>query len=555
MFKRLIIINLLLLSLAGCGPGVHNISQLRVQISNFPESFSPVKTNEFDGIVFQFLTERDSTDKLVSNLVDISEKISINDTITLFGFALKESAKWYDGTPVSREDVNFSLKINRCGLSTVSSAGNFHLSPITSFIEDPNDERAFQLQVRGNAEYGRAIAGDFLVMPEHVFDPQGILRQYDLAFVSEVSEEDTPEPLREYFDGYNAIPPYDSVYFKGSGPYQIESYYPGQSITLALSASAQQIRNGAQPLPEKINYLLITDPTAARFAIQNDEVDLITQVPATEFVQLEAFNKKENKLNLYKQASFKFVFLGFNVRQEKLKSASTRIALAHMLDVQSIMEAVRLGYAEPTVGPVHPVLSDLYNDKIEPYPFEPDTGRALLQKAGWRFASGAWKNPAGEELAFSLTYNGANSDYQKIALIVQDQMKKLGVNVTLLPEEAGNLNKQLRSHQFDATIYSFVGSPRAFDFTPLFHSASTEPGKLNFVGFGNDQSDKAIENAILATDRAELGRHLKDLQAIIHQECPMVFLYYEQSLIAASKKFPRLNISYYRPGYDPVGFY
>ena len=555
MFKRLIIINFLMLSLAGCEPAIHDVSQLRVQISKFPESFSPIKTNEFDGIIFQFLTERDSTDKLGSNLVDISDKISINDTITLFGFELKESAAWYDGTPVSREDVHFTLKLNKCGLSTVSTSGGFHLSPITTFIEDPDNERAFQLQVSGNAEYGREIVGDFVVMPEHIFDPLGILRQYDLPFVSEVSEEGAPEPLKEYFDGYNAIPPYDSLYFKGSGPYQIESYYPGQSITLTLIAPAEQTRNSSQPVPDKINYLMITDPTAARFAIQNNEVDLITQVPAPEFVQLEEFNKKENRLNLYKQAGFRFVFVGFNVRREKFRDAATRIALTHMVDVQAIIDAVKLGYAQRTIGPVHPVLSDLYNERIEPYPFEPDASRVLLEKAGWHFADGSWKNPAGEELAFDLTYNGANSDYQKIALIFQSQMKKLGVSVTLVPEDAGNLTKQLRSHQFDATIYSFVGSPRAFDFTPLFHSSSAEPGKLNFVGFGDEQSDKAIESAILATNRADMGRHLKDLQTMIHEECPMVFLYYEQSLIAASKKFPRLNISYYRPGYDPVGFY
>lgn len=555
MFKRLIIINFLLLGLASCRPAIHDVSQLRVQISKFPESFSPIKTNEFDGIVFQFLTERDSTDKLVSNLVDISDKISINDTITLFGFELKESAVWHDGTPVSREDVHFTIKLNKCGLSTVSTSGHFHLSPITSFIEDPDNERAFQLQVKGNTEHGREIAGDFMVMPEHIFDPRGVLRQYDLGFVSEVSDEDAPEPLVQYFDGYNAIPPYDSVYFKGSGLYQIESYYPGQSITLSLTAPAEQTGNGSQPAPEKINYLMITDPTAARFAIQNDEVDLITQVPAPEFVQLEEFNKKEKRLNLYKQAGFKFVFVGFNMRRKKFSDPATRLALAHVMDVQAIIDAVKLGYAQRTVGPVHPVLSDLYNEKIEPYRFEPDTSRALMEKAGWRFANGVWKNPDGEELAFGLTYNGANSDYQKIALIVQSQMKKLGVSVTLVPEEAGNLNKQLRSHQFDATIYSFVGSPRAFDFTPLFHSSSAEPGKLNFVGFGSERSDKAIESAILATNRGDMGRHLKDLQAMIHEECPMVFLYYEQSLIAASKKFPRLNISYYRPGYNPVGFY
>jgi ABC-type oligopeptide transport system substrate-binding subunit len=104
-------------------------------------------------------------------------------------------------------------------------------------------------------------------------------------------------------------------------------------------------------------------------------------------------------------------------------------------------------------------------------------------------------------------------------------------------------------------LYSFVGSPRAYDYSPLFHTGSAAPGKMNFSGFGTNQSDQEIEKAILSTSREEMAVHLKKLQQILYVERPIVFLYFEQSLIATSKRFPRLNISYYRPGYDPVGFY
>jgi peptide/nickel transport system substrate-binding protein len=555
MNQKLRLLGYSLLFLAGCNSQVDNPSQLRIQINRFPESFSPIKTNEFDGIIFQFLSERDSTDKIVSNLAELSEKIAINDTISLFGFTLKSSAEWAHGVPVSKEDVFFTLKLNKCRLRSGISSGNFHLDAIKVFRPDSTNPQFFQLETHGNPEYTRSVAGDFLVMPEHIFDPQKSLRAYSLEEISTFNEENAPDDVKKYFDAFNGIAPYDSVYFKGSGPYQIESYYPDQSISLVLTGTDKEKLPSQLQLADKINYVMITDPTAARFALQNNEVDIITQVPATEFVQLEAFNKTSNSLNLYRQAGFKFVFFGFNTRQSKFSSKDVRIALSHIIDVQGIIDAVRLGYAEPTVGPVNPVLSDLYNDDISAYNYNPDQSRALLEKSGWNFNGDNWKNDAGETLDFELTYNGTNPDYQKIALIVQSEAKKIGVQVNLAPEESGTLLKRLRSHQFDAVLYSFVGSPRAYDYSPLFHTASAAPGKMNFSGFGTDESDQEIEKAILSTSREEMAIHLKKLQQILHEERPIVFLYFEQSLIATSKKFPCLNISFYRPGYDPVGFY
>jgi peptide/nickel transport system substrate-binding protein len=376
MNRRIQLFCFFLIWLTGCSSPGDFPTQLRIQINRFPEGFSPIKTNEFDGLVFQFLTERDSVDKLVSNLVEISEKIAINDTITLFEFVVREDAVWADGVPVTREDVHFTLKLNKCGLRNDASSGKLHLDPVKQFHPDSSNERAFSLEAHGNPEYTRAIAGDFLVMPEHIFDPEGVFLNYDLPFMSEVGKDNTPTDLGEYFESYNRIPPYDSVYFKGSGPYQIQSYYPDQSITLSLTETRSRKLPVDFQLPEKISYLMISDPTAARFALQNNEVDIVTQIPASEFVQLEDFNKTAGSLNLYRQPGFRFVFFGFNTRQPMFSDSSVRIALSQVIDIQSIIDAVRLGYADPTIGPVHPVLRDLYNHDISPYSFNPERGKA-----------------------------------------------------------------------------------------------------------------------------------------------------------------------------------
>lgn len=532
-----------------------NVPQLRVQLKEFPSSFNPLNANDFDGIIFQLLTESDSSGIITSNLLEQFEQSITNDTINAIRFELKQGIAWHDGREVTREDVLFSIKLSKWVQIQASNTSSFNLAPIKKFVPDSANDLAFVLEMEGNPEFNRAISGDYLIMPEHVFDSLRLLRKYDLEYVSGLTEENCPQELIDYANAFNQIPPFDPVFFKGSGPYEIESFVPGQSITLAYRQNWWKKVPSRIILPRRVDYVVVTDAKAARFALQTKELDLITQIPPAEFRQLESFNEKFQSLNLYSQAGFRLVFLGFNTRIDKFNKKSTRLALAHLLDVQKIIEVVRFGYAHTTVGPVHPVLSDLYNSDLTVVSQNTDRAKQLLAEAGWSLINNTWVNSDGEKLGFELMYNASNQDYEKIAQIIKSEAEKVAIEVTLVADESSSVNTKLRSHQFEATLWSVVGSPKAFNFSPLFHTDAAQPGRLNFTGFGNEATDIIIENSVAAQSREEMAIHLKQLQSTLHSECPMIFLYFEQSLIGANKDFPRLNISYNRPGYDVVGVF
>lgn len=531
---------------------------LNIAITNFPDSFNPIISSgnqslEVNRLVYEFVQKIDTTGIIQPFLNDNLRQEIINDSLSAAYSELSESARWPNGQPMSPHDIALSIKLRKTPL--INTGSPFDLYPITAGMFQQDSENSIQLLVKGNPQYAKVIAGDYLVIPEYIFDSLHIWRKYDLAYLSNLTDSTAPDELLSYATAFNKLPPYDSVFFEGSGPYEIESVIPDQSISLALRDDWWKEIPAQIDLPGKINFVVIPDATAARFALQNGQIDLMTLVPATEFVQLEKFNESEKSLNLYRQAGFRLVFLGFNTRLNKFSDSRTRQALAHLLDIPSIIDAVKLGYADQTAGPVHPVLDDLYNDTLHVYEQNIEATRKLLIDAGWAFSGEEWVNRQGEKLEFRLQYNGTNKDYEKIALIVKEEAARAGINVEIVQEEGSQLNRKLRSHQFEATIWSFIGSPTAFDFTPLFHTRAARPGNLNFTGFGNARSDQAVEKALLSRTRGEMGSRLKELQQELHKECPMIFLYYEQSLIAASKKFKRLNITYYKPGYDPVGVF
>lgn len=526
-----------------------------VALSNFPDSFNPVLSSgnqslEVNRLVYEFLQRADSTSIYYPYLVSDIKQTTTDSSLKAVFYPLR-TPTWSDGKPLTAEDIAFSVKLRKTPVAGLGSP--FQLGSIESLSIDPTGK--IELGLKGNSLYALVNRGDFMVIPEHVFDSLHIWRKYDLEYLSQLNDSTAPTDLLEYARAFSNIPPYDPVFFQGSGPYRIETVVPDQSISLVRREDWWKEVPDNIRLPQRINFVVIPDATAARFALQNGEIDLMTQVPANEFTQLEQFNRKNQSLNLYRQAGFRFAFLGFNTRKAMFSDQRTRLAIAHLLDIPAIIEAVKMGYADETIGPVHPVLKDLYNDSLPPYKLDTAYAVKLLKNAGWSFLGRHWQNSDGKVLEFTLRYNAANRDYEKIAVIVKDAAAKAGISITLLPMEGGMLNQKLDSRDFEAVLWSFVGSPTAFDFSPLFHSNAVSPGLMNFTGFSTPASDEAIKAALTAPTLEEMGKHLKVLQAALHEQCPMIFLYFEQSLIASSKKFLKLNITYYRPGYDPVGVF
>ncbi len=557
MPKNPLCLSIILACCLSCAERDQN-SSLTIRLSAYPDSFSPISSSavsnlESSKLVFEHVNKFDSTGRVVPHVASDFSQTVLNDTLSLFRFRINDSARWANGQPIGFEDIALTLKLSKTPLMP-NGTSIFSLAPLHTIEKDTVDERVFNLVITGNPDYAKMISGDFQVIPEHIFDSLHIWRKYEMAYVSSLTEATAPPELLQYAAAYKALSPYSQKFFEGSGPYKIDAFVPDQSISLSLRDDWWKEVPSHRSLPKRISMVAIPDATAARFALQNGEIDLMTQIPATEFIQLEKFNAGAHSLNLYRQAGFRFIFLGFNTRVPKFSDSQTRVAIASLLDIPAIIDAVKLGYADATVGPVHPVLKELYNDLLQQYSHDTARSTRMLREAGWRYSEGGWVRN-GEKLAFDLKFNGANKDYEKIALIVSEAASKVGIKVGVEAEESSSLNQELKAHQFEAVIWSFVGSPTAFNFSPLFHSDATAPGHLNFTGFATPESDRAIEAALVARTKQEMGEHLKVLQQTLHDECPMIFLYFEQSLIATSKKFPKMNITYYRPGYDPVGVF
>ena len=94
----------------------------------------------------------------------------------------------------------------------------------------------------------------------------------------------------------------------------------------------------------------------------------------------------------------------------------------------------------------------------------------------------------------------------------------------------------------------WISSPLESNPKQIWHTESYNGGS-NYVGFGNAQSDKIIENLVVTIDRNKRAEYYKQLEQMINDECPYAFILAPKNRMAVSKRFSDNYTTGIRPGY------
>jgi peptide/nickel transport system substrate-binding protein len=160
--------------------------------------------------------------------------------------------------------------------------------------------------------------------------------------------------------------------------------------------------------------------------------------------------------------------------------------------------------------------------------FDPAGAGALLREAG----SGS--------LAFTCLVPANFSILERVALVVQRQLGDIGVRMRLesLPPDA--FNRRILSGHFDAVLISVAGGPSATVFHRLWHSPGDTP-RWNFWGYRNAAVDAALDAALEApagaAGEAEFRSAIARFEAAVRDDPPAVFLAWNQTVQAVSRRF------------------
>ena len=412
-------------------------------------------------------------------------------------FVLRPGILWEDGVEMTAEDVEFTYKLMINPETPTAYAGDYLM--VGSFTVTGR----YSFEVTYEAPYARSLETWMgSILPKHVLEK---------------------ENLRE--TRYSRAP-------IGSGPYKFKEWAAGARIVLEANPKYFEGR----PHIDRMVFSTIPDLTTMFLELKAGALDMMGLTPQ-QFTYQAGEPAVADFYNQYRYLSFSYTYLGYNLESPLFKDVKVRQAIAHVVDKKAIIAGALLGQGEETIGPYVPG-TWAYNAGIRDYPTDIAEAERLLAEAGWKKdKNGLLRNARGLPFAFTIMTNQGNEQRIKTAVIIQSQLKALGMDVSIRTVEWATFFSQfVNKGFFDAVILGWT-TPLDPDLYDVWHSSRPRPTGLNFMKYANPKVDELIQKGRRTFDRAERKIVYDEIQVLLHQDQPYCFLYVPYSLPVVHKRF------------------
>lgn len=435
------------------------------------------------------------------NIVPLAaERYEVLDDGRRLVFHLRHDVTWEDGRELTAADVEFTYNLMREPDTPTAYADDF-LAVESLTVLDP-----WTIEVRYAEPYIRSlITWMHGVLPKHRLE--GLHGRELLA-----------SPL-----GRQPL---------SAGPYRLTER--GIDGRLVLQARDDWFKG--RPMLDQIVIQPVPDQATQMLELQAERLDRVNLTPRQYLFQFKG-QELEQRCGVYPYLDFSYTYIGWNLRHPLFSDRRVRVALAHGVNKQEIVQGVLLGQGQPTIGPYKPG-TWVYNTEIVDYPYDPAKAKDLLAEAGWTDTNGdGVLDKDGRAFEFTLLTNQGNDLRIKTATILQQRFQALGVRMQIRTVEwAAFIQEFVHPGRFDAVIlgWTITQDPDAYS---VWHSSKTKPGELNFIGYQSAEADALLEKGRRTLDQAKSKPIYDELQRVLHRDQPYCFLYVPNALPAVHTRF------------------
>jgi ABC-type transport system substrate-binding protein len=273
------------------------------------------------------------------------------------------------------------------------------------------------------------------------------------------------------------------------------------------------------PWLDGIVYRFMPDQLTLRLAFETRQVDFWGAEPWT----VNAF-VNDPRFQVFTSPTSSYTYIGWNLKRPLFQDPLVRRALAHAVDVPSMVRFILYGHGLQSTGLFTPQMW-FFNPDIKPFAYDPEKARALLAEAGWKPGPDGILQKNGERFSFTLITNNGNEVRRDIATLTQDGLKQLGIEVKVeLYEWAVFLKNHINKGDFDAMVLGWsLGN--GYDQFQIWHSSQANPEQLNVVGYKSEKADRLLDDIRQEYNREKIIRMAGDLQRTIYEDQPYLFLY------------------------------
>jgi peptide/nickel transport system substrate-binding protein len=458
---------------------------------------------------FDYLTVYSQKDYSVQP--SLAESWTTSDDKLTWTFKIRKGVKWSDGKPLTAKDPAFTFN-KMLDDETARTANGSYVSQFDS-VKATDD---YTLVIKTKVPQSTMLGLDVPIVPEHIWSK-----------VTDIGAE----------------PQFPMV---GSGPYYVTEFKEAQFTKMKANPNYWRGKSKV----DEIHFIYYSNSDAAVTALQSGQVDLVNRLTPTQFDALKgestvATNKAQNR-------RFNEIVINPGAATNDgtpigngnpaLKDVKLRRAIAQAIDSKTLVDKVWGGYAEEAKGYIPPAFKDYAwspsADKVRK--FDLDAANKALDDAGYKKGSdGNRLDKQGKPLNLRLLAHAENVVDENAGPFIQGWLKDVGLNITIQPVSDTQINEATTRGEFDLAFSGWNANPDP-DYVLSLQTCANRPNAEGKGGtpdsfFCDKTYDDLYKKQLSELDPAKRAGIVKQMQARLYDQAPLVILGYDNALEAYNK--------------------
>lgn len=425
---------------------------------------------------------------------DLAEAWGTSPDGTIYNFSIRSNAKWQDGTPVTSDDVIFTIDLIKTTSLFPEDVKQLWKEIDVKRLNDKNLKFTLPEPFAPFLDYA-----SFGILPKHLL------------------ESTPPNQLANAPFNINPV---------GTGPYKFDHLLVDAGHITGVVLTVNQDYYGDKPYIQQVVFRYYPDGKAAYEAFQEGEVLGVSEIPdgilpaALADPNLSVYTSNLPQMSL--------VLLNLNDSDVPfLQNANVRKALLLGLNRDYIVGNVLKGQAIIADGPILPG-SWAHYDGLKHTDYDPEAAVSLLKTEGYVIpaSGGTVRAKENEALNFTLVHPD-DPVHARIAQVIQQEWLQIGVQVNL------------QAVPYDQIIPSYL-APRTYqaalidlnlsrtpdpDPYPFWHQSEATGGQ-NYSEWDSRAASEYLEQARTESDFTARARLYRNFQVVFQKELPALPLYY-----------------------------
>ena len=324
----------------------------------------------------------------------------------------------------------------------------------------------------------------------------------------------SPKAIEEDVEGFWQKP-------VGTGPFKFVKWDKGSTIELEKNddfwgKDLPESRGGGGPHVDKVVFRSIVDNTSRTAALTGGDLTAADGLTPDDVPTVQ----QADGLKIDYRPPLTIGYLAMNVQKEPFGNPQVRQAINMAINVPEIVKAF-FGDTGEQASTYMPPTVPFFNDQIEPYPYDPEGARQMLEDAGV------------SDLATELWYMPIPRPYipdgKGIAQAMQADLEKVGITAKLQTYEWGTYLDKTGRGEHPMALLGWTGDngdPDNFLNVLLSSSTATETDALNIAYYKNPEVDDILKKAQTTVDQNEREQLYFQAQEMLVEAAPWVPLAY-----------------------------